>query len=141
MIEAVILLDTRLREADIPIAGVAEIEPGVFRVDFALEATQQQRDQAAAIVTAFDPAAELAVLEATIEAERTGFAGLAADIGNELDWITTAIAEIDTGLGLVDAATLAQLRAIVEGVLQNQRRILLEQRGELRAWRYVVRRL
>jgi hypothetical protein len=74
-------------------------------------------------------------------AERRDFAGLEADITGELAWITGAIAEIDTGLGVVDAATLAQLRVIVKGLLQNQRRILLEQQRELKAWRLVIRRL
>lgn len=72
--------------------------------------------------------------------ERQDFAGLKADITGELAWITTAIAEIDTGLGLVDAATLVQLRGIVKGLLQNQRRVLLEQQRELKAWRFVIRR-
>lgn len=134
------ILRNRLTAAGIPIVGISGNAPP-FRVDFAPEATQQQRDAAAAIVAAFDPAAELAALEAAVAAERLDLQGLAADIGNELDWITTAIAEIDTGLGLVDAAQLAGLRAIVKGMLQNQRRILLEQRGELRAWRYVIRRV
>jgi hypothetical protein len=73
--------------------------------------------------------------------ERRDFAGLEADIAGELDWISSTLPEIDTGLNAVDAATLAQLRVITRGLLQNQRRILLQQRGELRAWRYAVRRL
>lgn len=73
--------------------------------------------------------------------ERSDFNGLKADIANELAWIETTLTEIDAGLNLVDAATLAQLRVIVRGVLQNQRRILWQQRRELRAWRYVNRRL
>lgn len=71
--------------------------------------------------------------------ERRDFAGLEADITGELAWITTAIVEIDTGLGVVDAATLAQLRVIVKGLLQNQRRVLLEQQREMKAWRFVIR--
>lgn len=74
-------------------------------------------------------------------AERRDFAGLEADITGELAWITTAIAEIDTGLGAVGAATLAQLGVIVKGLLQNQRRVLLEQQRELKAWRWVIRRV
>lgn len=81
------------------------------------------------------------IVDEAEEAARVDFEALAADITNELAWIETALTEIDTGLGLVDAATLAQLRAIVKGMLQNQRRILLEQRGELRAWRYVIRQV
>lgn len=73
--------------------------------------------------------------------ERVNFEELEADITGELAWITTAITEIDTGLGVVDAATLAQLRVIVKGLLQNQRRVLLQQRREFKAWRYVVRRV
>jgi hypothetical protein len=81
----------------------------------------------------------LAEIEAE-EVERLDLEGLEDDITDELAWITTAIAEVDTGLGAVDAATLAQLRVIVKGLLQNQRRVLLQQRGEFKAWRYVVRR-
>jgi hypothetical protein len=73
--------------------------------------------------------------------ERVDFAGLEADINNELDWIEGAISEIDTGLGVVDGATLAQLRAIVRGLLEIERRVLQEQRQELKAWRFVIRKL
>lgn len=74
-------------------------------------------------------------------AERLDLAGLEDDITGELAWITATLPEIDTGLTAVDAATLAQLRVIVRGLLQNQRRLLLQQRGELKAWRYAIRRL
>jgi hypothetical protein len=135
------ILDNRLVEAGISIISVSEPEPNVFVVEYAPEATPEQRTQGEAIVAAFDAAAEIAAIEAATAAERLDLAGLSADITGELDWIVGAVAEIDTGLGIVDAATLAQLRVIVKGLMQNQRRVLLEQRGELRAWRYVIRRL
>lgn len=138
---AVQILGEQLHAAGIPIVGVSDNGDGTFRVDFATEATQQQRDDAAAIVAAFDPVAEVAAQEAIEAQEGQDFSDLEADITNELAWIETAITEIDTGLGVVDAATLAQLRVIVKGLLQNQRRILLQQRRELKAWRFVIRRL
>lgn len=82
----------------------------------------------------------LAEIEAEA-AERLDVEELESSIANELDWITSTLPEIDTGLAAVDAATLAQLRVIVKGLLQNQRRILLIARGVLKAFRYVIRRL
>lgn len=87
------------------------------------------------------PTAEQAAWDAAEAAEKLDIGSLSADIAAELAWLTTAIADIDTGLAVVDAATLAQLRVIVKGLMQNQRRVLLEQRAELKAWRYVIRRL
>ncbi len=137
--EAVSILDRKLRNASIPIVGVSENSSGVFTVEYSPQATVQQIAAGDAIVGAFDAEAELAAIEAAAQTERLDLAGLSADITNELTWITTAITDIDTGLGIVDSATLTQLRAIVKGVLQNQRRMLLEQRSELKAWRYVIR--
>lgn len=73
--------------------------------------------------------------------ERGDFSGLESDISNQLSWISTTLPDIDTGLAGVDGATLVQLRGIVKGLLQNQRRILLIVRGVLKAFRYVIRRL
>jgi hypothetical protein len=103
--------------------------------------------EAYALVAEADEAAALAVIEAHDPAntpdvaERSDFNDLGADITTQVDWINGTIPEIDTGLNAVDAATLAQLRAIVRGLLQNQRRILLILRGVLRAFRFVIRRL
>jgi hypothetical protein len=63
------------------------------------------------------------------ELERLDFEDLEADIANELAWIEATLPEIDNGI------------AAVTGLLQNQRRILLQQRRELKAWRFVIRRL
>ena len=49
-------LDRELRAAGIPIDGVGVNPDGSARVDFRAEATQAQRDQAATIVAAHDPA-------------------------------------------------------------------------------------
>jgi hypothetical protein len=54
MLEASIL-DKKIRSAGIPIDGISK-ENGSYRIDFRPEATQQQRNTAAAIVAAFDPA-------------------------------------------------------------------------------------
>lgn len=49
------ILHNKLIQAGIPIDGIAK-ENGSYRIDFRPEATQNQRDQAIAIVAAFDPA-------------------------------------------------------------------------------------
>lgn len=48
------LLTKRLQAANIPINGVADRD-GVYVIDFAPEATLQHRDEAAAVLAAFDP--------------------------------------------------------------------------------------
>jgi hypothetical protein len=75
------------------------------------------------------------------ELERLDFEDLEADIANELAWIEATLPEIDNGIAAVGAFTNATQRAIITGLLQNQRRILLQQRRELKAWRFVIRRL
>jgi hypothetical protein len=111
------------------------------------------RDENEAFVSAYveieeaDEAAALTIIEAHDPAntpdvaERVDFDNLGADITTQIDWINGTLPEIDTGLNAVDAATLAQLRVIVRGLLQNQRRIVLILRGVLRAFRFVIRRL
>lgn len=59
--------------------------------------------------------------------ERRDFSGLEQDITNELVWIGDTLATIDT-------MTQAQVRNVVKRILQEQQR-------ELKAWRYVIRRL
>lgn len=54
MSEAVTALDQKLRAAGIPLDGVSPLPDGGWRVDLRPEATQQQIDQAAAIVADFD---------------------------------------------------------------------------------------
>ncbi len=87
LITAVAILDQQLKAAGIPISGVSR-QSGSFVVHFLPEATQQQQTQAAAIVAAFDPVAELAALESAIAAEKMDFSGLSADITAELAWIS-----------------------------------------------------
>jgi hypothetical protein len=59
--------------------------------------------------------------------ERRDFSGLEQDINNELVWIGDTLATIDT-------MTQAQVRNVIKRILQEQQR-------ELKAWRYVIRRL
>lgn len=92
----------------------------------------------------------------TEEAEGIDFDALEADITGELAWIlaaqaaiTNERAEIVTGIGIIDGgATLVQLRQVVRGLalivdntLQRQDRLTKQQQRELKAWRYVIRRL
>jgi hypothetical protein len=111
------------------------------------------RDENEAFVSAYvevdeaDEVAALLVIEAHDPAntpdvaERADFNDLGADITNQVDWINTTIPEIDAGLAAVGAFTNATQRAIITGLLQNQRRIVLILRGVLRAFRFVIRRL
>lgn len=72
--------------------------------------------------------------------EGVDFEALEEDIAGELAWITATLPEIDAGLAAVNGAfSNAGQRAIVTGLLQNQKRLLLQQRGEFKAWRYVIR--
>lgn len=71
--------------------------------------------------------------------EGVDFAALEADIANELEWIETARDDIAQGKAIVGSATLANLRLIVDGLLDIQDRVLQQQRREFKAWRYVIR--
>jgi hypothetical protein len=74
--------------------------------------------------------------------ERIDFAGMEADIATELAWIGTARTDIASGITLLDSgATLAQTRGVVKGLAQIVDRVLREQEGEFKAWRFVIRRL
>lgn len=73
---------------------------------------------------------EIDTLIAEIEdeqAENLDFSNLEADITNELTWITDTLATIDV-------MTQVQVRNVVKRILQ-------EQQKELKAWRYVIRKL
>lgn len=106
MITDVGLLDQKLKAAGIPIAGISKSN-GVYQVEFLPEATQQQRDQAAAIVAAFDPN-EITAYENRLRLAREGlrasdFAALKAE--------------------LVAASTLAQIKVVIGKTLRNQYRL------------------
>jgi hypothetical protein len=123
------------RELQVAGVDVTSVELGAPGEAYALVA---EADEAAAlaVIGAHDPANTPDV------AERSDFNDLDGDITNQVEWINTTIPEIDTGLGLIDSAfPNATQRAIIRGLLQNQRRILLVLRGLLRAFRFVVRRL
>lgn len=49
-----------------------------------------------------------------------------------IDAIAAEIAEVDTGLGIIDAATTNQVRTIVKGLLQSHRKTLVRQRAIIR---------
>lgn len=110
---------------------------------------EEAKEQAAlAYLQQFNEAptqAEIDALLAEIEAEEAegvDFDALEAEITGELAWILTARADVAAGIGILDGgATLAQTRGVVKGLAQIVDRMLIEQQRELRAWRYVIRRL
>lgn len=72
--------------------------------------------------------------------EQVDFSDLEADITNQVDWTVATVPEIDTGLAAVDSAFSSPAqRAIIRGLLQNQRRMVLILRGILKAFRFVIR--
>lgn len=75
--------------------------------------------------------------------EHRDFYSLIPVINNELAWIEGARADIVTGKGVVGnpGSTLAQTKAVVNGLLDIVDRVLIEQQRELKAWRNVIRRL
>lgn len=73
--------------------------------------------------------------------EKADLIALRDDINTQIDWIGTTIPEIDNGIGAVGAFTNATQRAIVTGLLQNQKRELQIIRGILKAFRFIVRKL
>lgn len=73
--------------------------------------------------------------------ERLDLDSLQDDITNQIDWTNTTIPEIDSGIAAVGAFTNAAQRAIVLGLLQNQRRIVLIIRGVLKAFRFIIRKV
>lgn len=87
---------------------------------------------------------EIDNLLAEIEAEaleRLDLDSLQDDIINQIDWTNTTVPEIDSGIAAVGAFTNAAQRAIVLGLLQNQRRIVLIIRGVLKAFRFIIRKV
>jgi hypothetical protein len=140
MLTAAKLLSDKLHINGVPILGVSDLGNNLFRIDFAPEATQAEIDEGLAIQAAFDPVGELAAVGAADTQAKTDYTEFQSLISAELVWIDgTAIPNIDTGLGVVDTATLAQLRLIVRGLLENQRRGFLEEKRELKAWRHLLR--
>lgn len=97
-----------------PILGVSGVQ-GAVEITFAPEATQPQRDAAAAAVAAFDwsQAAHDAWLEDR-KPERKAVRQAAAQ----------AVADIDAYLAIADAATAAQVRAQVKLLSQIVRRLV-----------------
>jgi hypothetical protein len=129
-------LTLELLAAGLNVAGVGinRDENEVF-VSAYVEVDEVDEAAALVIIEAHDP-------ESTPDvAERADFNNLGADITNQIDWINVTIPEIDNGLAAVGAFTNPTQRAIIAGLLQNQRRILLILRGVLRAFRFVIRQL
>lgn len=103
---AIQILGEKLHTANIPIVGISDNGDGTFRVDFAPEATQPQRDSAAAIVAAFDPVAELVAEEvkeaATIAAPIGARTWFAVNPNAKLIWSMTTAEVVTEIASLVD---------------------------------------
>lgn len=119
---------------------IAGLSNGVVRLADLSRETTSPADWLAANEAEAQAAIDAGVISEDYN-QRVDFEDLEADITNELTWIETTLTEIDNGLAAVGAFTNATQRAIVTGLLQNQKRILLQQRRELKAWRYTIRRL
>lgn len=107
------LLNERLQAAGLPVVSVVDNGDGTYRADLATEATAQQQLQAAAIIAAFDPAAEGAA-EAQASADRRG---IITELTNEIDWLDGVIPQVDT-------MTAAQVRGLAKRLAQENRQII-----------------
>lgn len=116
-------------------AGIERTEAGAF-ISAYVEIAEADEAAALVVIAAHDPNVNPDVLEL---ADLQALSGM---ITNELAWLVSARADIATGIGVIDGgATLAQLRTVVKGLAQIVDRMAQEQDRELRAWRYVGRRL
>lgn len=109
----VAILDYQLRAVGIPIEGVADNGDGTYRVDFLPSATPQQQTDAAAIVAAFDPIAEQAILDA-IEANRQ----LAMQFDGLPEWAAYTASEAVAAIhaAILGGDTLAQAQGKVDAL-------------------------
>jgi hypothetical protein len=143
MLTAAKLLSDKLHLNEVPILGVSDLGNNTFRIDFAPNATQAERDEGLAIQAAYDPVGEVAAVEAADSQAKSDFTYLQSLITNELAWIVTARADIVTGKGVVTnpASTLAQTKQVINGLLDIVDRLLVEQDREMRAWRHLLRKI
>jgi methylaspartate ammonia-lyase len=123
-------LTRELQAAGVNVSGVGAGESGTYA-----EVAEVDEAAALAVIQAHDPENTPDVLE------KADLAALSDDIDNQINWIGSTIPEIDTGLGTVGAFANATQRAIITGLLQNQKRELQIIRGILKAFRFIVRKL
>lgn len=104
-----------LAGAGVPVDRVT-IHGGAADVTYMPWATQAQRDQGAAILSAFDwSASAQQAWEDAQQPERADLRDAAAQ----------AVEDIDAYLLIADSATTAQVRQAVKRLAQNQRRVIL----------------
>lgn len=134
-------INTKWLTRELQVAGINVSGTGIERdeennfISAYVEVAEADEVATLAVIEAHNPEATPDILE------KADLMELSEDITNELAWIETGITDIDNGLAAVTAFTNATQRAIVTGLLQNQKRVLQQQRRKLKAWRYVVRRL
>lgn len=75
------------------------------------------------------------------ESEKVDFEGLLAQITTEVSYLDGQITLYDSTIPTIDTMTTAQVRAVVKELAQTMRRVMVEQRAELKTWRYAIRRL
>jgi hypothetical protein len=61
-------------------------------------------------------------------------------IAGELTYLDNQIATYGTTIPTIDTMTTAQVRAVVKILAQTVQRLLMEEKAELRAWKYVIMR-
>lgn len=101
-------------------AGIERTGEGEF-ISAYVEIAEADEAAAMVVIAAHDPQNNPDVLE------KADLGSLEADIAGELVWLADTLATIDT-------MTNTQVRNVVKRLLQEQQR-------ELKAWRYVIRRL
>jgi len=71
---------------------------------------------------------------------RPDFDALAGKVTTEIEWLDEQIPRLEAAIPTIDAMTLAELRTYIGELSEGLLRVLHEQREELRAWRYLLRR-
>lgn len=106
------LIDTKLRELNIPIDGVADNGDGTYRIDFRPEATDEQRAQAKSVIAGIDFVAEAEQqrLERQLLKKMMRF-----DAADDEDY--SQLRKLRRAEQFVDGLTTAQLKRLIARML------------------------
>lgn len=138
------LLDERLREAGIPIIGVriGRVDDRLtWGVEFASEATADQRTQAQAIINALNPADLTAAEQNKAGVTLAQVVNVLQDIAARQTQITARRAVITTDLNGLGAASTTQFKQIVGRMLSSEDNTLTAESRELEVLDRIVRAL
>ncbi len=125
-------LTRELEQAGIPIDGCSSNG----RIDFKPEATQQQRDQAAAILAAHDPNTLLPENQAVVDdmaAAKTGSVQtILTQIAAGRAQIVTDLSDLQTAAGSLQAATtFAEMKIVIASIMTIEQHLLNRQDSQL----------